>query len=645
MDEKLRVIISAEIDKLKQGVNNAKKQVNNFKDQVKKASKDVDSKFKDLGTSINNALKGVGVAVAGATAALFGMSAATAEYRNNQAKLVTAFEAAGGSAKEATKTYNDLYRVLGDDGQATEAANHLAKLTTNQQDLSEWTNICQGVYATFGDSLPIEGLTEAANETAKTGALTGGLADALNWAGVNEEEFQKKLDATNTEAEREQLIRSTLNGLYSDAAAKYEANNGAVLAQNEAQAKLTSTMASLGEKMAPVVTAFTNFASQALAAVSPYLQDFTTNLLPVLQGLLDGIIVALETSLNWISQHSTTLGVIAGIIGGLVTAIGLYNTVAAVKAAMDAAQVTTLWGLVSAYTAQAAAMIVAIAPYLLIVAAIAAVIAIIVLCVKHWDEIVAAVKKAWEAIKQWTTEAVEKVVAKVKELFEKISQWFGQIKEKMSNSIQQAKEAVVNKFQEIRSGAVEKINGAKTAISNAVSNITSNLKEKFSSAKESVLGIFDKIRSGLTDKITAAKNAVGNVVNAIKGFFNFKFELPHIPKPSFGISPSGWSVGDLLKGVIPKLSIKWNAMGGVFDKPTIVPYGGSLQGLGEAGTEAIVPLEKNTKWLEIIADKLAARQANTPIVLTVDGKVFAQTSIESINQLTKQTGKLGLALM
>ena len=113
------------------------------------------------------------------------------------------------------KTYYDKYTEI---------------LTKNEKDLSTWTNICQGVYATFGDSLPIEGLTEAANETAKTGSLTGVLADALNWAGVSEDTFQASLDACNTEAEREQLIRETLNGLYADAALKYEENNAKILA-------------------------------------------------------------------------------------------------------------------------------------------------------------------------------------------------------------------------------------------------------------------------------------------------------------------------------------------------------------------------------------------------------------------------------
>ena len=96
--------------------------------------------------------------------------------------------------------------------------------------MSEWTTICEGVYATFGDSLPIEGLTEAANETAKTGTVTGSLADALNWAGISEDEFNEKLAACNNEAEREALIRSTLTGVYDEAAAGYEKNAAGILA-------------------------------------------------------------------------------------------------------------------------------------------------------------------------------------------------------------------------------------------------------------------------------------------------------------------------------------------------------------------------------------------------------------------------------
>lgn len=587
MNEQLKIIISAEINKLKQNVDKAKSEVNSFKEQVKKASENVDENFKNIGASMANGAKAAAVGLAAAGTALLALGASTQEYRNEQAKLTTAFESAGSTAEQAKETYNDLFRVLGDSGQATEAAAHLAKLTTEEEALAEWTTICQGVYATFGDSLPIEGLTEAANETAKVGTVTGSLADALNWAGISEDAFNEKLAATNSEAEREQLIRETLNGLYEQAAGTYEMNNAQVLAQNEAQARLQATMAALGEAVAPVVTLFTNFASNALAAVMPYIKDLAEKYMPLLSSVLDAVAYALEDAFKWAEQHKTILAVMAGIIGGIAAAIGLYNAVAAVKAAMDAAQVTTLWALVSAYAAQAAAMLVAIAPYALIVAAIAAVIAIIVLCVKHWDTIKETVKKVWASIVSATQSAVANAKASL-------------------------------------DGFISKISG-----------VVSSVKEKFSA-----------IVSTIKDKMNAAKNTVKSIIDAIKGFFSFKFSWPKIPMPHFGISPSGWKVGDLLKGSIPKLSINWYAQGGVFDKPTLFSGNGVLSGLGEAGAEAVVPLENNLGWLDKLAGMLNERMGGgAPIVLEVDGKVFAQTAISTINQQTRQTGKLALNLV
>jgi hypothetical protein len=96
---------------------------------------------------------------------------------------------------------------------------------------------------------------------------------------------------------------------------------------------------------------------------------------------------------------------------------------------------------------------------------------------------------------------------------------------------------------------------------------------------------------------------------------------------------------------VPKFSISWNELGGVFDKPTLFNYGGSLQGLGENGAEAVVPLENNLEWLNKLANMLSDRMGNNPVVLTVDGKVFAETAISTINRQTRQTGKLSLNLV
>lgn len=162
MAEELKIKIVAELKNLKNSLQDGKKSIKDFVSQNKDKIKEFNEEVQKVGDIAKKSLKVMGGAVTGAAASLVAMGVATKEYRENQAKLNTAFEVAGASAGTAKNVYEGLYRVLGDDGVTTEAANHLAKLTTNQGDLSEWTMICQGVYATFGDSLPIEGLTEAA---------------------------------------------------------------------------------------------------------------------------------------------------------------------------------------------------------------------------------------------------------------------------------------------------------------------------------------------------------------------------------------------------------------------------------------------------------------------------------------------------
>ena len=235
-------------------------------------------------------LSAIGSAALDAFNSLMDLAESTRETRTNMAKLETAFETAGLSAEAASETYKTMYGILGDEGQATEAVSHLAQLVDTEEELVEWTTIATGVYATFGDSLPIENLTEAANETAKTGQITGGLADALNWAGVSEEDFQKKLDACSTEQERQALITETLTGLYGDAATAYAENNAAVIAAQEATADYNEAMANLGGEMEPLNTAFTNLKTTLVEAVTPAVGALSEGL----AGLITNLITAEE---------------------------------------------------------------------------------------------------------------------------------------------------------------------------------------------------------------------------------------------------------------------------------------------------------------------------------------------------------------
>lgn len=214
----------------------------------------------------------------------------TKEFREEQTKLNSAFVAAGASAKEASQAYNGLFRFLGKSDVAVEAANHLAKITTNTKALAEWTTIAQGIYATFGDSLPIEGLTEAANESIRVSKVTGVLADALNWAGVSEDDFNAALAQTNSLAEREVLLRSTLNGLYQNAAQIYEQNNRRIIEQNEAQARLNATMARIGQQTQVLSTAWINLKSVVLSVLAPAIIYVST----VFSVLIDKIASAIK---------------------------------------------------------------------------------------------------------------------------------------------------------------------------------------------------------------------------------------------------------------------------------------------------------------------------------------------------------------
>ena len=327
MNEELKIIIKAVNDQAKKAVGEVKGEI----DKLSKSAKTFSGKITAVMKGIAKGAMIVIGAIAAVGAALLALGKNSLQVAREQAKLQTAFEAAGSSAQQAAESYNNLYRFLGDSGKATEAAAHLAKITTNQQDLAEWTHIAQGIYATFGDSLPIEGLTEAANETMRVGKVTGVMADALNWAGVSEDEFNAKLAATNSLSEREELIRTTLNGLYSEAADIYERNNKALLDYNESQAKVDSAMNKAGQAMLPLMTALNNLGSAFFTALKPALDA----IIPPIATFINMIAKAIESVMSFFSaltgKNSTIKAVgdiganAAGAAQGLGTAANKAN--------------------------------------------------------------------------------------------------------------------------------------------------------------------------------------------------------------------------------------------------------------------------------------------------------------------------------
>lgn len=315
----------------------------NTKDELNKLNKEMEEQkqaAKELG---GNILKGAALGVAGFAAACVGALGTissivdeTKELRTQMAQLETTFTQQGHSVEASKKTFDDLVGVLGDTGKATEAAMHLGQIAKSEKDLTDYTNILTGVYATFGDSLPVEGLAEAINHTANLGSVQGNLADALEWAGVNVDDFNAQLEMLNTEEERAALINDTLNGIYSETAEKYKEVNKEVIAANEAQNKYNQAMAEIGEKAQPAITSFKLAIVEVLQTV---MNKFSEVNIEGLIGKITGAITTLVntalpplmTGLTWVLDNANwlvpTLGSIVGIIGAISAGIKIYNTV------------------------------------------------------------------------------------------------------------------------------------------------------------------------------------------------------------------------------------------------------------------------------------------------------------------------------
>ena len=322
--------VDGETDQAANGLKDVGTESEKAAEKLKKTEKETKeagegfSKFGEMagkaGQAIKTAALGIGAAVAGIGAAVVGLVEGTRETREEFNKLEAAFTSAGHTAQTAEKTYNSFYALLGDEGQATEAVSHLAKMTDNQKELTEWTNIATGVFATFGDSLPIENLTEASNETAKTGQLTGGLADALNWAGVNEDKFQESLDACTGEQERQALITETLNGLYSEASEKYKTLNKDILEARQATAEMTQATADMGAAFEPVVTAMKQNFADFLQELVPSIELIGSGFAGALNGTA-GAAAQMERGFSglWDTLTAGAQNAVQGIISALPT--------------------------------------------------------------------------------------------------------------------------------------------------------------------------------------------------------------------------------------------------------------------------------------------------------------------------------------
>lgn len=459
------------------------------------------------------------------------LPAETMELRQSMSTLTTTFDGANLSTTQAKDTWKELYAVFGDDQTAVEAANHIARMSENQQDLNDWVTISTGLYATYQDAINPAAIAESAKETAACGKVTGQFADTLNWSSeaaemfagymsedvtTAEDAFNVALSECSTEQERQALITDTLTALYGDAATTYRETAGAQMEAKEATAEHMLVENNLASAIEPVTTAWTEMKTALLNELQPAIEKVS--------GLMVG-------ALEWAKEHpvamkaiAAAVGVLAVGLGGLAIAAGIYT----------AAQ----WAMNSAILANPITWII-----VGVIAAIAAVIAAIVVVVEYWDEIVAACSNAWSKVKEtlagwgeWiNTNVIQPVVnfftglwnsitsacsaawEWVKGIFSSFVSWINtnviQPVVNFFTGLWQTLQTIWNTICNVIQVAIMFIG---SIISGAVQLITLPFQFIWENCKQYVFAAWEWIKNAVTTAINAVKSVITTVMNAIK---------------------------------------------------------------------------------------------------------------------------------
>lgn len=559
-----------------------------------------------MATFVGNAMTGLVNSVKDGVVNLLQLSETTREYREDLGKLETAFEDAKVSTQVATDTYKDFYSVLGEEDRSVEAVNHLAKFVDTEQDMAKWTDICTGVWGTFGDSLPIEGLTEAANETMKTGKITGVLADALVWAGVNEEEFQESLDKCTTEQERQALITDKLNGLYSDAAKSYRENNKSIIESRKATSEYQTTLAKLGEKMEPVTTAMTKGFTKILNKVLELVEgvdmdkfidsmsdgfDYVAN--KVMPKLINAIKVATPLIMNaikWVIDNSGVLANILATVGTVMVGLKIGQFVTTIiNLATKIKNVGSILGVLKIALAALGG------PVTVVVAIIGTLIAAFVALwnksegfrnfwIGLWEGLKNVVNVAVEGIKNMASGIVDFMKSaweNIKLAWSEATTFFSELWELIKLGASECWENVKAFFssawefiKSIWNGAVEFFSGIWQGIVSIFSVITEVVGGFFSSAWEFIKSIWNSAISFFSGLFSNIVSIISNALGIVKQFFLSAWEniksIWDAVKPYFEVlSNAIKKIFEKLGEIIAKIfELAWATVKGIWNLAT-----------------------------------------------------------------------------
>ena len=244
---------------------------------------------------------------------------------------------------------------------------------------------------------------------------------------------------------------------------------------------------------------------------------------------------------------------------------------------------------------------------------------------ERWADVTSALAN----IGAWFTDMFQKAWTGLTNIFSKLGSWFG---ERWAD--------VTNALAEVSSWLGEKFQSGRDKVNSAFEKIGSWFGDRWNDIQSALKEIPNWFKNLFNDAMENAKSIVKSGIDKLRSFFNFDWSLPRIKLPHFNISGSF----SLNPPRIPSFSVDWYARGGVFNSPSII-------GVGEAGQEAVMPLERNTGWISILAQKLAERMPvdNVPtgyslpagdIVIQIGGHEFGRVAIQEINREQERAGQV-----
>ena len=479
-----------DLNKTSSNVNSAMKEVQkatgdtaNSMSDLTDIAKDTNNSLKDTNGAADQAAKGIkamglmeagqkmmefGSKIIGVIGNLMDLTEATQEFNTLQGKLEGSAAQFGYDANMSKDLAKGVYKYTGDEMAATNVVTNLQAMKLPKNELKGMVDAAEAAWTAFGDSIPIESITESINETAQVGKVTGALADAINWTAAEEDAFNQQLSACNSTQERAALIQDMLNGRYGESKTSFDEANQAIMDYRGSVYDTMDANAQLGEAFAPINSAINQVKSAIAEALAPVIEDIAQKFQPI----IDKVKQFIQDN----PQLVATIGAVVGVLGVLAAVIG--------PILIAGGLLVTVFGAISA-------------PILIVIGVITALIAIGIALWANWDTIC---QKATQ-LKDW-------VIGKWNEL----------------------KDAVINAATILKDWVVEKFNQLKDGVLQIIDTVKQWMSEKWNAIWTTITGVCNSIKTTVTNAFNTVKEKVTGVIDEIKGIWdNLKSSIENNP--------------------------------------------------------------------------------------------------------------------